>query len=172
MKRKRGSMVVGFLLVLAGVAWIAHQYFPQYFQWLPRDWVWPYYIITVGGIFILVALLAGTGGLAVPGCIITTIGGILYYQTTTGDWESWSFIWLLIPASVGIGLIVSALIDKHWNALRVGFWLAVANLIVFSIFWLAFRGSQGILAKYWPVLLILAGIIFLIESWKPRRQIG
>ena len=40
----------------------------------------------------------------VPASIVTGIGGLLYWQNATGRWESWSYAWALIVASVGVSI--------------------------------------------------------------------
>ncbi len=43
-----------------------------------------------------------------PSIIVGGIGGILAYQDYTGHWESWSYLWTLIPGFVGLGIGVTA----------------------------------------------------------------
>jgi hypothetical protein len=52
--------------------------------------------------------------MAVAACIIGGIGGILYWQSYTGDWASWAYVWTLIPGFSGIGIIF----DRQFGFLK------------------------------------------------------
>ena len=167
MKYKNG-VALGIILIFLGLLFLAREIAPQYFQF----WDWPFFIIGLGGVFLLWAIFSGTGGLAVPGSILTGIGGILYYQNLTGDWESWSFIWALIPAFVGVGIIIGGIIDHNYKeAFSGGLILLLISGILFFAFGQAF-GLQPEITKYWPTLLIVLGLIALARALfsSKRRQ--
>lgn len=157
---RRGSIIGGIILILLGVFFLAREIAPQYFQFLD----WPFIIIGLGGVFLLWALLSGTGGLAVPGAILAGIGGILYYQNVTGDWESWSYIWALIPGFVGVGIILGGLIDRDFKeSISAGLTLLLISAILLFAFGAAF-GLAPQVTQYWPVLLIALGVIALVRA--------
>ena len=157
---RRGSIIGGIILILLGVFFFAREIAPQYFEFLD----WPFIIIGLGGVFLLWALLSGTGGLAVPGSILSGIGGILYYQNVTGDWESWSFIWALIPGFVGVGIIIGGLIDRNFkDSISPGLSLLLISAMLLFAFGAAF-GLDPQITQYWPVLLIGLGIIALVRA--------
>ena len=118
----------------------------------------------MGFVFLVWAILSGAGGLAVPGAILAGIGGIFYYQNMTGDWESWSYIWSLIPGFVGIGIIISGIIEGNFKeAISSGLVLLLISAILLFVFGSAFGLSGGI-TQYWPALLIALGFISLIRA--------
>ena len=159
MKRKN-SIALGIILILFGAFLLVREFYPQLFP----NWEWPFFIIGLGGLFLLWAIFSGTGGLAVPGSILAGIGGIFYYQSLTGDWESWSFIWALIPAFVGVGIIIGGIIDQNYKeAFSGGLILLLISGILFFAFGSAF-GLQPEITKYWPVLLIVLGLIALARA--------
>jgi hypothetical protein len=159
MKRKN-SIALGIILILFGAFLLVREFYPQLFP----NWEWPFFIIGLGGFFLLWAIFSGTGGLAVPGSILAGIGGIFYYQSLTGDWESWSFIWALIPAFVGVGIIIGGIIDQNYKeAFSGGLILLLISGILFFAFGSAF-GLQPEITKYWPVLLIVLGLIALARA--------
>ncbi len=163
---KKTSIVGGVVLILLGGLFLAKELMPDFFSF----WDWPFFIIGVGGIFILWAILSGIGGLAVPGAIISGIGGILYYQTITEDWTSWSYTWALIPGFVGIGVVFANIIDgKFKKAFSEGFSLLLISAVLFFAFG-NFFGLQHDIAQYWPVLLILLGIIALVKAIRPSKK--
>jgi hypothetical protein len=93
---KRSSIVVGTILILVGILFLLVQFFPGLAASLDISTQWPLIIVGVGGLLILSAFL-GTPKLAIPGSIVTGIGGILYVQNLTGAWDSWAYVWALIP---------------------------------------------------------------------------
>jgi peptidoglycan/LPS O-acetylase OafA/YrhL len=102
--------------------------------------------------------------MCVPAVILAGLGGLFYYQMQTGDWTSWSYMWALIPGFVGIGIILSALLERKWHSMKAGFDLvfisAVLYLVLASIF-----GGLTLLGPYGPaVLLILLGVYILIRG--------
>ena len=46
--------------------------------------------------------------MAVPGCVLTTVGLILAIQNTFNLWQTWAYAWTLIIAAVGIGLTLQS----------------------------------------------------------------
>lgn len=169
-KKTQRSMISGLLLILLGAAFLAYQFMPQWFGWLKIEMTWPWIVIGVGLALFVFGLLVDAPGMAIPACIVTGIGSLLYYQNTTGDWESWSYAWTLIPGFVGIGIILSGLLGggKLREELEGGGVLLLISLILFGIFG-SFLGGQRLLGNYWPVLIILAGLIVLMRSLFPRR---
>lgn len=157
---RKASIVSGIFLVLLGLLFLVREIAPQYFEF----WEWPFIIIGLGFVFLLWAILSGTGGLAVPGSILAGIGGILYYQNMSGDWESWSYIWSLIPGFVGIGIIISGIIEGNFKeALSSGLVLLLISAIFLFVFGSAF-GLPEYITQYWPALLIGLGLVSLVRA--------
>lgn len=158
--KQKTSIVGGIILILLGLLFLASEILPDYFQF----WDWPFIIIGLGVVFFIWAIISGNGGLAVPGAILSGIGGIFYYQNMSGDWASWSFIWALIPGFVGIGVIISGIIDRNYKeAFSGGLTLIIISAILFFAFG-SFLGLESNLSQYWPVLLIALGLISLVRA--------
>ena len=84
----------------------------------------------------LIAFAVGprsAAGLAIPGCVVTTIGLILAIQNTFGLWQTWAYAWALIPASVGLGLRLQSERLGQPRAERVGTRMFEAFLFVFVV---------------------------------------
>lgn len=157
---RRASIVGGIILVLLGLLFLAREIAPQYFQF----WDWPFVIIGLGLLFLIWAIVSGVGGLAVPGSILAGIGGILYYQNITGDWESWTYVWALIPAFIGIGIIIGGIIDQNFkDAISSGLIMLLISAMLFFAFGSAF-GLDPNITIYWPVLLIALGLVALVRA--------
>lgn len=107
--------------------------------------------------------------MAVPACVVGGIGGLLYWQNTTGNWQSWAYAWTPIPGFVGVGIIMAAALGEGGRqAVSGGLWLAFISLMLFTIFG-SFFGAFGFLGDYWPALLILVGLLILVQNLFRRR---
>lgn len=170
-RKTRSSVTVGALLILIGILLLLGQLVPGLWAWV-GPFSWPLIIVGVGVLLLVIGLLAGEPGMAVPACIVGGIGGLLYWQNSTGNWASWAYAWTLIPGFVGIGVILAGLLgDKPRQNLVGGIWLVLISLVMFAIF-ASFLGGPAVLGqywRYWPVLLILLGLLSLGQVLFRRR---
>jgi hypothetical protein len=161
-KRKRTSIVGGALLILVGAVLFAAQVVPEF---MPDFWElisWPWILIGIGLFLFALGAAVGEPGMAVPAIIVGGIGGILAYQWYTGNWESWSFLWALIPGFVGLGIILMSLMGGE-ASVKDGATLLFISFMLLAIFG-SFFGAIGLAGKYWPVLLILLGVVLLART--------
>jgi len=163
--RRRSGLAGGVVLILLGALFLAIQLIPG-----ARIWVsWPWIIIGVGILLLVIGAVTGVPAMAIPACIVGGIGGLLYYQNATGDWESWSYAWALIPGFVGVGIILSGLLEgRVRHAVRGGGGLVLISVVLFAVFG-SFFGALGLAGKYWPALLILLGLFLLVGNLLRRR---
>ncbi len=168
-RRTRTSIVGGLLLILLGLFSLAYQVMPERLAWLQLEMGWPLIVVAVGVGLLVFGLLVGAPGMAIPACIVAGIGLILYWQNATGNYETWSYAWALIPGFVGVGTILNGLLGggKLREALEGGFWLILISLVLFAIFG-SFLGGLNLFGPYWPALLILLGLIVLVRSFFRR----
>lgn len=163
---KRENIIWGIVLILLGAGFLIFQLYPDRFAGAN----WPWILVALGGVFFVLSLLTRTGGTMVPGAVLLGLGGIFLYQTRTGNWASWSYIWTLIPGFVGAGLLLGSLVDPQLRTARSGGLITlVISLILFAIFGGLFGLSPSVL-RYWPVLLIIAGAVIFVRSLRPRRE--
>ena len=162
-RQNRTRMALGIFLILLGAWFLAGRIFPELNAWL-EVFSWPMILIGVGAFLLVLGLLVGVPSMAVPAAIVAGIGGILYYQNISGDWESWAFAWTLIPGFIGVGTLVAGLLgETPRQSLRHGINMIFLSLLLFLIF-LAIMGRGGSLSAYWPVLVILIGLWFLVRA--------
>jgi hypothetical protein len=153
------------VLILLGALFLVAQFVPGWQRWLD----WPLIVIGVGAFLLIFGLLAGAPGMAVPACIVGGIGGLLYWQNATGNWESWAYAWTLIPGFVGVGAILAAALGEGGREqVNGGLWLVFISLVLFTVFG-SFFGALGFLGGYWPALLILLGLLILVRNLFRRR---
>lgn len=162
--RRISNLVGGLILVLLGLLFLLPQLLPGWT--LPISWAW--IVIGIGLLLFIIGLVTNTPALAIPACNIGGIGALLYWQDLTGNWESWAYVWTLIPGFVGVGIILSGLLGgKMRQSLSSGGTLVLISLIMFLVFGAAF-GGLNLLGPYWPVLLIGLGVLMLIRNMLRR----
>lgn len=165
-RRRRAGLVGGPLLTLLGLLLVAIQLWPG----VEVRFLWPWVIVGLGLFLLLIGSATGSALLAIPATIVAGIGGILYYQTATGDWDSWAYVWSLIPGFVGVGVILFSLMGDHGSGLpRAGGSLILISVILFALFGSLF-GALGFMGDYWPALLMLLGLILLVWPLLRLRQ--
>lgn len=161
-KHNRTQFALGVLLILLGLWFVAVQQVPALKAWSDIQFDWSLYVVAAAVLILVVGLLTGAPAMAIPACIVAGIGGILYYQSRFNDWESWSFLWTLIPGFVGLGTILTGLFgeDTRHN-LSHGLNLVVISAVLFLVFAAIFQ-RLSILGAYGPaILLILLGLYVL-----------
>jgi len=158
-RKNRSQLGLGIILILLGGWFIAQKTIPGLQEWMTQFSAWPFTVIGAGAIILLIGLIIGSPGLAVPASIVAGIGGILYYQNATQDWSSWSYMWALIPGFVGVGTILMGLLGENTRQnLRHGMNLLVISAVLFLVF-SAFLGGWQLLGNFGPaILLILLGL--------------
>jgi cytochrome bd-type quinol oxidase subunit 2 len=172
MDRGRGTGIAfAVVLILLGAWFLALRLVPGLQQWVDTYLPWPLLVVAGGALLFLIGLLTRTPGLAVPACIVAGIGGVLTWQNASGDWESWSYAWALIPGFVGVGVTLSGLLSgRGMRAVRDGIGLILTSLVLFAVFGGLF-GGPPLVTQYWPALLILAGLWILAQVLiRPRRS--
>jgi hypothetical protein len=173
-KRNRTQLVLGLVLILAAGWLIATRISPNLANLVKLPpFEWPMWLVLSGAIILLIGLLLGAPGMAVPACIVAGIGGILYYQNATGNWSSWSYLWTLIPGFVGIGSLLAGLLGEDTRqSIRSGLNALAFSVVAFAIFSTLFGGWTilGPYAQYVPiVLLFLLGVWFIVRGFLRRK---
>ncbi len=158
-KRNRTTLILGILLILAGVYFVLVNAVPGFADLINITFSWPVIVMLVGAGLLVLGLLTGTPEMAVPAFIVAGIGGILYYQNMTGNWGSWAYLWTLIPGFSGLGILAAWLLgDRKKQSVRSALDTIGTSLVLFVVFG-AFFGAFRDLGPYWPVLLIVAGLL-------------
>jgi hypothetical protein len=164
-KNVRSGIAGGTILILLGVAFLIFRMVPDLIGIIS----WPFIVIGVGAAFLVLAVVTWTPGLAVPGCIVAGIGGILYWQHFTGRWDTWAYMWTLIPGFVGVGIFISELLEgKPAKALVEGGWPILISIVLFFLFG-SFLGNIPWSGTYFAVALIVIGVLIIV---RPLIKIG
>lgn len=166
---RRTSLVGGLLLIVMGILFLIFRLFPGVRAMFGLAFTWPFIIVAVGGGLFLIGLLTGEPEMAVPACIVAGIGGILYWQNATGNWDSWAYVWSLIPGFAGVGHILAGVLGGKPKSIREGVETLVVSGVLFVIFASIF-GPFAFLGAYWPVLLIVLGVVMLVRALLPSSR--
>ncbi|OGF52888.1 MAG: hypothetical protein A2Z21_04335 [Candidatus Fraserbacteria bacterium RBG_16_55_9] len=169
MQQKRlPSIALGLVLILLGLFFLVAQAIPEVRRWLDIDNSWPLIIVGNGLALLVIGLAIGVLEMAIPACIVGGIGGLLFWQNATGDWESWSYVWTLIPGFVGVGILLAGFLRGGSRSMgQGGMNLIVISLVLFAVFG-TFFGALDSMGVIWPILLIAAG--GLLVAWSALRN--
>lgn len=166
---KQKSIIGGLILIIVGACILLAQTVPAFSGLFDLSRQWPLFIIGLGGLFLIAAFL-GSPELAIPGSIITGLGLIFYYQTLTGNWASWAYMWALIPGFVGLGMLFTSSLDKSRAEIRPeGLRLILISGALFLIFALFFNLTWNVM-RLWPVVLIGIGLWLLYQNRRRSKQ--
>lgn len=167
-QRSKSNLAAGLILILLGVWYMAARLIPALQIWQIERFTWPLFVIATGAGMLILGLLTGSPSMAVPAFVIAGIGGVLYWQNNTGHWNSWVYVWALIPGFAGLGTIVHGLLGRHTRRRVVsGLRSVLISAILFFIFG-SFFGGLDLLGPYWPILVIGVGIYMLVRAVIPR----
>lgn len=162
---KKTSLFIGVILVLLGALLAAMQIYPTLSDYIQ----WPMILIGLGVLFLLAMVLSGNGDFAIPGLVNAGLGGIFLYQSVNNDWESWSYVWPLIPAFVGLGILLANLVN-HEPVDRAGIILVLAGGLGFAAFYAAYHYENISMEMLWPLALILVGVIVVVQALSRNRS--
>jgi len=140
---------------------------------------WPLFVIIPGLTLLVVGFVGGGAGASIPGGLVTMLGLVLAYQSSSGDWPSWAFTWPLVaPFGVGLGMYLQALRDRDTMALRRGRTLMLIGFLISIIGFVFFESILGISGMDYglfgkaalPLLLIVIGIVLLARNARRSRK--
>ncbi len=164
----RSRLTMGLILIGMGVLILAYRLVPDFKSLIQENFAWPLFIAAFGVLLFFIGITTGNPDLTAPAVFFMGLSGILYWQNSTGNWGSWGYTWTLLPGFIGLGQVIAKLLGSHEtykieNGLKAIFTSVVLFLIFSSLF-----GGLTILGPYWPVVIILAGVLILARSliWK------
>jgi hypothetical protein len=164
MRQNRSNLALGILLIVIGGWLVATKQVPS-LQHFSENMTGATWTIGAGLLILLIGLVTGAPGMAVPASIVAGIGGILYYQDQVNDYASWAYMWTLIPGFVGVGTIIAGLLGENTKrSLGHGLRLLVASAVLFLVF-ATYIGRLDFLGDYGAaILLILLGVFVLARG--------
>jgi hypothetical protein len=168
MRQNRSNLFLGLLLIAIGAWLVATRQVPS-LQQFTENMTGATWTIAAGVLILVIGLITGAPGMAVPASIVAGIGGILYYQDQVGDYASWTYMWTLIPGFVGVGTILAGLLGENTSRnLGSGLRLLVFSAVLFLVFG-TFFGDLEFLGEYGvAIILILLGLFVLARGFWRR----
>jgi hypothetical protein len=161
------GVVLGAILIVVGVAVLGLRYLDIF---AGQD-TWPWVIVGLGAVLFVVGLVVPNSGMVIGGSVVATIGGILAWQSTTGLWATWAWIWTLIPVASGVGSLVGGLRTGDRQMRDSALWQIVIGLAMLAVFFLFFEqfiglsgGQVGVPEWVMPVVLVGLGVLVLVRG--------
>ena len=166
--------VIGMLLIAVGIVALAlRDIVGLNFSEAMDAGAWPFLVIVPGLVLLGAAVLpAPPRGIpfAIAGAVVTTLGGLLLYQSQSGHWESWAYAWALLPLSAGVAMIVYGLLTGARDLVRTGLWLGSIAAVVFVAGAWFFEGvfagepRPADIGDWWPVGVIAIGAVLVVRA--------
>jgi hypothetical protein len=180
MAKKRNVPVVlllGIAVILIGIAFLVDRItgYPLMTHY------WPLALVLLG-LPLLIGILSSRktiAALAIPGCLLITLGLILLFQNLFGAWSTWAYIWALFFVGLGCGLWMLGYANRDrelypWAGVLIGFGLAL-YLLLGAFFEKAFdlSGDNPAPSFLWGGCLICFGIyvIFARHFFKGKQTV-
>jgi len=163
-RQGRTQLALGIILILLGAWFLVDRSVPAFHEIFAQYTEWPVNMLLIGAGILLIGLILGQPGLAVPAAIVAGLGGIFYYQETTDNFGSWSYMWTLIPGFVGVGSILAGILgDNMAHNIKRGLNLMVISAVLFLVF-SSFFGGWALLGNYGPAILLIALGLWVLGS--------
>lgn len=165
--QKRSSIASGIVLILIGAILLVARMFPGLRSWFDVTFSWPMIIVFIGFGLLIIGLVTGESDMAIPACIVGGIGGILYFQNAgIVTWQSWAYLWTLIPGFAGVGTLLAGLIKWKPKQMSEGLESILVSIVLLTIFG-SLMGNifgQFPLRGYLPYVLIVLGVFLFIRA--------
>ena len=171
--RRQRSIASGLLLILIGLVFVAFQVFPGFREYIPLQFTWPMILIIIALGLLVLGALTGTVDMLVPTCILSGIGTILYFQDAGRiTWQSWAFLWTLIPGFAGLGVALAGLLKWKQSEIYDGLRTMLVSAVLFLVFGSLLGDMLGFVPfkPLLPILLIILGLFMFIRALFDRRR--
>jgi hypothetical protein len=144
------ELILGVMLLVIGLLVLASKPICDWFAGLGISdqllaW-WPAIVVVLSAFFLVPAALPGPNrrlraGMVIPGAFLAGVGGALLYTSVNDRWIAWSYLWTVVPASIGIGLYAAGWIADLPAFKWIGSGMAVGAAIAYLAFATAFGGE-------------------------------
>lgn len=147
------DMVIGVGLVILGVLFLFENF--GYIAFDFQD-VWPVFVILAGtGFWIGYFQDKKNYGLLMPGSILVIYGLMFFYCVLEG-WHYMSILWPVFIIAPGIGFFLMYLFGQREKGMLIPASILTGLGLLFMI------SHRGYL-RYWPVILIVVGIVLIVR---------
>jgi len=173
--RNHNAKVFGAVLIGLGVLLLLGQLFSFEFLHLNFGYIpWPAFVIVPGIALLALGVVLRGSGLVVTiiGALATATGLILWFQDSTGAFQTWAYVWaLVVPTSLGLSMILHGVVANEPAYVRRGMNLTIIGLVLFGVGFAFFEftinlsgfGNSTLGRLLGPILLIGLGVYALLR---------
>lgn len=141
MEKKKTTLnwqwVFGLTLVVTGGLFLADQFLEVEIM---RHY-WPLLIVFFGLMFLVAMAVSGkkAAWLAIPACILVTLGLLFFVQNTYNLWATWTYAWGLLISAIGLGMLIMNAYYKKIGLRRGAGVVIILGLLAFVISGIVFQ---------------------------------
>lgn len=163
--------MAGAVIIGLGVFFLLGQFVPDIGRSIP---------LLIGLIFLAAFVVRREYGLLIPGCIIAGVGvGVLLAEAVDDQWSGAVVLLSIAGGFVAIWLVsmLLRLGDREWptgpsrEAARALWWPLIPGgiMALVALVVLAEEGFESDLLRWWPLIIIGAGVVVLASAWSRGR---
>ena len=145
------ELLLGVMLLFVGLLVLASEPLGDWFggSGISNELLawWPVIVLLLALFFLVPAALGGQNrrqlraGMVIPGAFLVGVGGALLYTSLNDRWPAWSYLWTVIPFSIGMGLYAAGWIADLPAFKWIGSGMAVGAAVAYLAFATAFGGE-------------------------------
>lgn len=162
---RRAGNFLGFAVMIVGIGLLLNNLGLIDLSW---DRIWPIFPLLLGISFLFQFVQHHDKGILIPATICTGVGLFFFAFTTRmlqwGDMGNW---WPIFPLLVGLGFLFAYLADVRDTGLLIP---ATILLTVGGVFLAQNNDLTRSYLKYWPVLLVVAGLFMFLGNLLPVKE--
>ena len=156
MNRSRDTFAWGVFLVITGTLFLISSLSSYSLEVL-----WPLFPLAIGVAFIIKYFFnrKSSSGL-MPGFTLVVIALLLFYCNTYG-WDRMEMLWPVFIIAPSAGFFALYFLGNRERS------HLVSGIVLFVI-GLLFLVANSEMGQYWPVILIIVGILLIASNWKVK----
>ncbi|HJR51705.1 MAG TPA: hypothetical protein VJ794_11400 [Gemmatimonadales bacterium] len=144
------ELFAGLVLLGIGVVILLGEWIRAWFDELGVDadlWAWWPLLLVVLSLFFLGPALFGRqhrrlrAGMVLPGAVLAGVGAAMTWTSVNDRWEAWSYLWSVLPFTLGLGMYVAGWIADAPAFKWIGSGVAAGGVIAYLAFATAFGGE-------------------------------
>jgi hypothetical protein len=144
------ELFAGLTLVVVGIVILGGEWIRSVLVELgvsPELWAWwPLLLIVLSLFFLVPAFFGGQhrrlrAGMVIPGAVLAGVGGALLYTSLTDRWSAWTYLWSVLPFSLGLGMYAAGWIADAPAFKWIGAAVAAGGVLAYLAFATAFGGE-------------------------------
>jgi len=162
--------VAGVVIIGIGAFFLLAQLIPDIGRWIP---------LLIGLIFLAAFVPKREYGFLIPGCIISGVGvGVVLTGVVDDRWLGSVMLFSIAGGFIAIWVVsvLLRLVDKDWprgasrDAAQALWWPLIPGgiLALIGVVVLTEEGFDSDLLRWWPLLIIGAGIVVLLSALSRR----